>query len=117
MVGNDRGIILLNAIIILLTMALIGASLMTFYFAVDIFARAVASGTKAFYLAEAGIARGVNYLKHEASRLHSEKTTIGPLELGEGEYEVEINFVHSLIVSTGRVGDVEKTLQLQFDTL
>ena len=114
---GDKGVILLNAIIILLTMAVIGASLMTFYFAVDIFARAVASGTKAFYLAEAGIARGVNYLKLEANKLHSQKTTIGPLSLGEGEYEVEIDFIHSLIVSKGRVGGMEKTLQLQFDTL
>ncbi len=114
---GSKGIILLNVVIILLTIALIGASLMTFYFAVDIFARVVASGTKAFYLAEAGISRGVNYLKSEASKLHAETITLGPLELGEGEYVVRIDFVHSLISSTGRVGGVEKTLQLQFDTL
>ena len=114
---DERGIILLNVVIILLTMALIGASLMTFYFSVDIFARAVANGTKAFYLAEAGIASAVNYLSSKASELHTPTYTIGPIELGEGEYEVEIDFDHSLITSTGTVSGMDKTLQLQFNAL
>lgn len=115
--STRKGIILLNVVVILLTIALIGASLMTFYFSVDIFARAVADGTKAFYLAEAGIASAVNYLGSESSKLHTPGYEIGPIKLGEGEYKVDIDYTHSLITSTGSVGGVDKTLQLQFNAL
>lgn len=114
---SNQGIILLNIVIILLTIAIIGASLMTFYFSVDILARAIADGTKAFYLAEAGMASGVNYLRTQAEQIKTPTAEIGPMPLGEGEYQVEIDFAHSIIVSKGRVNDVEKTLQLQFNTL
>jgi Tfp pilus assembly protein PilX len=111
---NNRGVILLNVIIIFLTIALIGASLMTFFFSVNLFARSVADGAKAFYLAEAGIASAVHTLRGRA--IGSEQT-IGPVSLGEGTYTVKIDIINSLITSTGRVGSTERTLQLQFNTL
>ncbi len=114
---NERGIILLNVILILLTIALIGASLMIFFFSVDIFSRSVTDGTKAFYLAEAGIAMAINTLRGQASTLVDFEQKIGPVKLGEGTYTVEIDFIHSLITSTGRVSGMEKTLQLQFRAL
>ncbi len=113
----DKGVILLNVIIILLTIAIIGASLMTFFFSVDLFARSVADGTKAFYLAEAGIATAVGSLRNRASIIVGPEQIIGPVSLGEGTYTVKIDIINSMITSSGRVGDMEKTLQLQFNTL
>lgn len=90
---------------------------MTFLFSVNLFARSVADGAKAFYLAEAGIANAVYTLRGRASTLVSSEQTIGPVNLGEGTYTVKIDIINSLITSTGRVGGVEKTLQLQFSAL
>ena len=115
-VMGERGVILLNVIIILLTIALIGASLMTFFFSVNLFARTVADRAKAFYLAEAGIASAVGTLRGASMYTDSDQT-IGPMSLGEGTYEVKIDIINSLITSTGKVSGTERTLQLQFNAL
>ena len=57
-IGN-HGVILLSVLIILLTISLIGASLMSFFFSVDVTAQYSVESAKAFYLAEAGIAHAV----------------------------------------------------------
>ncbi|UCD55133.1 MAG: hypothetical protein JSV93_06395 [Candidatus Omnitrophota bacterium] len=112
--SGNKAIILLNVVIILLTIALIGASLVAFLSLTSFSAQTTADRTKAFYLAEAGIAHAINILRNRA-RL--ENDTIGPVSLGEGTYEVKIDFGQSVIVSTGRVGNSKKTLQLQYSTL
>lgn len=112
--NGNKGLILLNVVIILLTIALIGASLVAFLSLTNFSARTTAERTKAFYLAEAGIAHAINVLRNKAG-LDSDR--IGPLSLGEGTYEVKIDFSQSLIVSTGRVGNAKKTLQLQYAAL
>lgn len=108
------GVILLNVVIILLTIALIGASLVAFFSLVNISARLTADEAKAFYLAEAGIADAVSLLQSRATGIEQ---SVGPVELGEGTYEVEIDIIQSLIISTGRVGPAKKILQLYYSTL
>ena len=113
----NKGIILLNVLIILLTIAIIGASLVAFFSSVDLSARAVADEAKAMYLAEAGISHAVYLLRNEASTAGELGQTIGPVNLGDGAYTVDIDLAHSLITSTGKVGSVEKTVQLQYSAL
>ncbi len=112
--NGNKAFILLNVVIILLTIALIGASLVAFLSLTSFSARTTADRAKAFYLAEAGIARAINVLRNKAGL---DSDMIGPVSLGEGTYEVKIDFSQSLIVSTGRVGGSKKTLQLQYSTL
>ena len=116
MVNNDSGVILINVIIILLMIAVIGASLMTFFFSVSLFARAITDGAKAFYLAEGGISYGIHILKSSAvSDLEFQE--FGPIGLGEGVFSVTIDYRRSLITSMGLVNGVDKTVQLQFSAL
>ncbi len=112
--NGNKGLILLNVVIILLTIALIGASLVAFFSLTNLSVRTTADRAKAFYLAEAGIAHAISVLRSKAGSGHDR---IGPVSLGEGIYEVEIDFSQSLIISTGRVGSSKKTLQLQYSAL
>lgn len=114
---NGRGVVLLSVVIILLTIALIGASLVAFFSSVNISARRVADGAKALYLAEAGIAQAIHLLRGQAGRGGQLDETIGPVSLGEGTYTVRIDLTQSLITSTGRVYGTTKTVQLQYISL
>lgn len=115
MTGN-RGVILLSVVIILLTMALIGASLAALFSLVNTTAQRIANETKALFLAEAGIAQ-VIYILHNQTGPEGLDKIIGPFSLGEGTFVAKIDFIHSLITSTGEVGGVKKTLQLQYKGL
>ncbi len=113
---DNKGVILISVIIIMLTIALIGASLMAFFTSVNLSVRATMDVAKAFYLAEAGIAHAISILQLQKETTDLDEP-IGPFNLGEGIYIIEIDTMQSLIVSTGTVNDVEKTLQLQYSPL
>lgn len=114
---REEGIVLLSVIIILLTISLVGVSLVAFFSSVNMSARAIADEAKALYLAEAGIARAVYLLRTQAGTEETVAGNIGPVNLGEGAYNVKIDFSQSLITSTGEVGKISKTLQLQYKAL
>ena len=111
---SRKGIILLSVIIILLSIAVIGASLVVMLSAVNFYTQTIANQTKAFYLAEAGIARTISMLRAQAG---DKQEDIGPISLGEGNYTIKIDLIHSLITSTGNVGGSTKTVQLQYRAL
>jgi Tfp pilus assembly protein PilX len=115
--ASKGGVVLLSVVIILLTIALIGASLAAFFSAVNAAARTTADEAKAFYLAEAGIARAVSLLRNEADAAMKFNEVIGPFTLGEGSYSIRLDLVQSLIISTGEVGNSKVTLQLQYSAL
>jgi hypothetical protein len=112
-----KAAILISVIIILLTIAIIGASLVAFFSSVDLSARSVADEAKALYLAEAGISRAIHALRYKAGAKRGASETIGPVSLGEGAYTVKIDFQQSLITSIGSVNDTDKTVQLQYSAL
>ena len=114
---NRRGIILFSVIIILLTITLIGASLVSFFSSLDVSVRTMADETKARYLAEAGIAYAVNILRNQAGAAGQMGETIGPVPLGDGTFTVKFDLTQSLITSLGRVAGIEKTIQLQYSSL
>jgi len=116
-VNGKKGVVLLNVVIILLTIALIGASLVAFLSLVSLSTRTAAEEVKAFYLAEAGISTAVNTLRNKAGVSGNRLYTIGPVDLGEGTYEVTIDPLQSLIISTGKVASTQKTLQLYYSAL
>jgi len=114
---DNKGVVLLSVIIILLTVALIGASLVTFFSSVDLSARTVADEAKAIYLAEAGIAHAIYTLRTKADTTKRPHEVIGPINLGEGTYSVKIDINQALITSTGDVRGAKKTVQLQYRAL
>jgi len=112
-----KGVVLLSVIMILLTIAVIGASLVAFFSSVSLGARSIADEAKALYLAEAGIAHAVHILRNPSKNPVDFKEEIGPFSLGEGDYRIKLDLVQSLITATGNVRGTRKTVQLQYSAL
>ena len=114
---DRKGVVLLSVVMILLTVAIIGATLVVFFSSVNLSARNVADEAKALYLAEAGISRAIYLLRNQDQTRVDFKQEIGPFSLGEGDYRIKFDLVQSLITSTGNVQGTRKTVQLQYTSL
>ena len=114
---NRKGIALITVIIIMLTMALIGASLAELSSSVNFSVDMIMDETKARYLAEGGIAYALNQLRAGSLLENAVDAEGEPVKfsLGEGYYTVVFDASESLITSTGVVNEVKKTLQLQYN--
>ena len=114
---NGKAYVLISTVLLLLTIALIGASLLLFFFSVNLKAQTGIDETKAFYLAEAGLSYAAFTLHSQSSTIGTTEQVLGPMDLGEGKFVVEINYLEFLITSTGEVNGAKKTLQMQFSAL
>jgi len=116
-IATRKGVVLLSVVIILLTIALIGASLVALFSSVNISARTIADEAKALYLAEAGVAHAISVLRSQAGEGGNLEQKIGPVKFGEGTYTIRLDFTQSLITSSGTVHGITKTVQLQYASL
>lgn len=113
---NDaRGVALITVVIIMLTVALLGASLVELVTTVNLSSQSVADQAKARYLAEAGIAVAIHSLREHAAGEAIKDEKIGPTVLGDGTYTVVFNPSESLITSIGIVNGISKKIQLQYN--
>ena len=86
---SERGIALLTTLILMTLLAAVGVS-GTILSRVDLFiAQNLRSGTEAFWLAQAGVEVGKNWLAENLPDA-SLPTTLGPRALGDGTYAVKI---------------------------
>ena len=113
---RERGVILLTALIIVLTISLLGAALVALFFNVLTLSRLELNRVSALYLAEAGISKAINMLRNEAG-IFSLKPgqIIPPTRLGDGYFEVDNDFQQSTIISIGQSGGVKRVLQLKYN--
>ncbi|MFH1503867.1 MAG: hypothetical protein ABIH08_00530 [Candidatus Omnitrophota bacterium] len=112
-----KGIVLFSVIAMLLIIALIGASLAAFFSSVSLSTRTDIDKAKALYLAEAGIAYATNSLRTQAGADGGSEKSIGPINLGDGVYVVEVDCNQGVITSEGTVNGVTKKIQLQYKAL
>ena len=113
--NDERGIALISVVIIMLTIALLGASLVELVTTVNLSSQSVVDQTKARYLAEAGIAVAIHTLHTNATSEGEKNKKIGPIPLGDGTYMVVFNVRESLIISIGTVNGVSKKMQMQYN--
>lgn len=116
--NNAKGVALITVVIVMLTMALIGAALAELSSSVNYSVGSILEQTKARYLAEAGIAYVLHELRKGSDLSNTQdKTTNEPVffPLGDGGFTVSYNAAESLISSTGIVNETKKTLQLQYN--
>jgi len=99
-----------------LTVSLIGASLVALLSSIALTNQYEVSRAKALYLAEAGISQAVFLLKSQAIIIGSEEYFVNPTSLGDGTYEVNLDFKQSLLSSTGKVGGITRTIQLKYNS-
>ena len=115
---GQKGVALITVVIVMLTMALIGAALAELSSTVSDSVESIMDQTKARYLAEAGIAYALHELRSGSDLSDTvDKTTEEPafFPLGDGGYSVSFDSAESLITSTGVVNQTKKTLQLQYN--
>lgn len=117
LLSSQRGIALITVIIVMLTMALIGASLAELSSSVNYSVDTILDATKARYLAEAGIAHALKQLRGGGVLENSLDADGNPVyfPLGEGYYTVTFEAEEALISCTGIVNGIKKTLQLQYN--
>ena len=109
-------------LIIILTISLLGATLMALFFNVLSLSRIELDRTRALYLAEAGIAKAIGVLKKQAGfPISSEESAeqadmiVTPTKLNEGSFEVYNDFSQSTIISIGKSNGVKRTIQVRYD--
>jgi len=110
----SKGAILLIVIIVLIFLAIIGMSLLGFLFSRTTLSMLAIERLKAFYLAEAGIAKSINELKRDEDSDNNGVGNISPTKLGEGIFEARHDFQTSTITATGQVNKVKRTIQIKY---
>jgi Tfp pilus assembly protein PilX len=112
--SHNKGTILLTVIIVLIFLAVLGMSLLGLLFSRTTLATLAIDRLKAFYLAEAGIAKSINELRTD---IDSDGNGIGNVlatKLGEGRFWATHNFQTSTITAVGEVNKVKRTLQIKY---
>lgn len=111
---NKQGTILLTVIIVLIFLAVMGMSLLGLLFSQTTLGILAIDRLKAFYLAEAGIAKSINELKTD---IDSDGNGIGNVlstKLGEGKFWATHNFPTSTITAVGEVNKIKRTIQIKY---
>src|SRR3990167_8969849 len=114
MSGKRRGAILFGVLIVVLTISLIGASLIALLSSLALSNQYEVNRTKALYLAEAGISHAIYMLKSQAIIITGQEYFIPSTPFGDGTYDIKLDYNQSLIIATGRVGGIKRTIQLKY---
>lgn len=114
----ERGAILLIVLIVILTISLLGATLMALFYNVLIASQTEIGRARALYLAEAGISKAISMLKSQAgvvSKGGQSQQIIPPTQLGPGSFEVYNDFSQSTIVSIGESNGIRRIIQVKYN--
>ncbi len=115
--GSDRGAVLLIVIIVMLTVSILGATLVTLFFNVLTVGQNELHRAQALYLSEAGIAVAMKNLKGQKGQkvVLPENRIVPVTQLGEGTFEVFLDQAESTLVSVGVSHGVSRTIQLKYN--
>lgn len=111
---DNKGAILLTVIIVLVFLAVMGMSLLGLLFSRTTLTTLAIDRLKAFYLAEAGIAKSINELKTDIDSDGNGIGNVSPTKLGDGVFSAVHNFQTSTITAAGEVNKVKRTLQIKY---
>lgn len=115
---GERGAILLTVLIIILTISLLGATLMALFFNVLTLSQIELDRTKALYLAEAGIAKAIGVLKGQATLAENAEQPdmiVPPTVLSGGSFEVYNDYSQSVILSIGDSSGIKRAIQVRYN--
>ncbi|MFH0855790.1 MAG: hypothetical protein V1869_04715 [Candidatus Omnitrophota bacterium] len=116
----EKGAILLIVLIVILTISLLGATLMALFFNVLSLSQIELDRARALYLAEAGIAKAVSALKNQAGEAPVDEQEqldmiVPPTKLNGGVFEVYNDYSQSTIVSIGNSNGVKRAVQVRYN--
>jgi len=113
---DKKGAILLIVLIVILTISLLGATLIALFFNVLTSSQIELERTQALYLAEAGIAMATGVLKDQTAVFSKDEPQriVPTTRLGEGSFEVYSDFSQSTIVSIGECHGTRRAIQVKY---
>jgi len=113
---DKKGAILLIVLIVILTISLLGATLIALFFNVLTSSQIELERTQALYLAEAGIAKATSILKDQTAVFSKDEPQriVPTTQLGEGTFEVYNDFSQSTIVSIGESHGTRRVIQVTY---
>ena len=111
---NKNGTILLTVIVVLIFLAVMGMSLLGLLFSRASLSLLAIDRLKAFYLAEAGIAKSVYELKNDIDFDGNGIGNIAPTKLGEGIFSAQHDFQTFTITAKGEVNKIKRIIQIKY---
>jgi len=115
--ANDKGAILIAAIIMLLFISILGFSLITYLYARTQKANLELDRLKALYLAEAAIAKSIYELRLNLDYDNNGIGNILKTHLGKGTYKASHNFQSSYITGIGEFNKIKRIIQIKYSAL
>lgn len=112
-----RGAVLITTVIILLFLAALGMSLITFLYSRLAYTQMQLDRLKALYLAEAGISKAIRELRYDLDPDADGTGNLPQTKLGDGLFWVRHNFQTSTITSTAEVNKVRRTVQIKYSAI
>lgn len=124
MFPDEKGAILLIVLIVILTISLLGATLVALFFNVLITSRVELYRAQSLYLAEAGLAMAISVLKTQAGQgaivatgtaEHPQlQLIVARTQLGEGSFEAYSDLAERTLVSYGTSHGVTRAIQMKY---
>lgn len=115
--SDNKGIILLSTLIVLVFLAVMGLSLIAFVHARSTAAELELYRLRAFYLAESAIAVSINELKKDIDSDQSGIGTVEPTPFGGGTYEAIINKDTGIVTGIGEYEGVRREIEVKYKVL
>ncbi len=112
--ANQKGAVLLIALIALVSLSMFGAVLVSMVFWRSEMMVLDYDRLKAFYIAEAGISQAIYELKTDLDPDGDGLGNIAQTEFTDGTYEVNYHPLERTLTSQGTVNDTTRTIQIAF---
>ncbi len=116
-IGKERGAVLITVLIILLFLAVLGLSMVSLLISWTQRADSKLDGTRAFYLAESGVAASLWELKLNSDVDGGGVGTVSTKRLGDGIFWADYDFQSSLITAVGESNRVRRMVQVKYHSL
>jgi len=117
MPADDRGMVLLTTVIILLFLSVLGMSLIAYLVSHGSEITLEVDRLKSLYLAEAGISQSLFELKRDIDVDNNGLGNVLRAPLGGGTYKAVHNFQNSTITGIGEYNAVKRTVQIKYSSL
>ncbi len=114
---DQKGAVLITVITVLVFLATLGLSLMAFLLSQSAYAQMQVDRLKAFYLAEAALAKSLHELKTGIDKDGEGAGNIPAAQLGAGTCWAKHDFSTSTITASGKVNKVTRKVQIKYSAI
>ncbi len=114
---NNKGSVLITTIVILAFLSVLGINLVVYLLSRSTKTNLELNRLKAYYLAEAGIAKAIHELKIDKDLDNNGLGNVLRASLGGGTYKASHNYAAATITATGEYNNVQRAIQMKYSAL